>query len=323
MGNKGTTSANVEPNLVTAVIAGSSAAIVQTLVTYPFEFIKTCRQLQKANAGAIFQIAESHGRDFFIGCNGLAIGNALKASSRFFIFNSTSKFMANDSGSTTAPRVVVAGLMTGFIESLFVIPFENIKTTSIQNFLILQNRSKEISDAVMKAKGTLPPPSTDLRSNKSPPQYLFLKVCREIYNTRGLRGFTQGSSITVLRQIMNSMVWFSTYNGLKTIIDPLHDLDAVYSLFAGFLSSAAVVAITQPIDVVKTRIQAKDYSKHYKDSFTCLFKIFVNEGIATLWSGWLPRLFKVSLSGTITLASYQAVENTVNLALKENPFAAE
>ena len=30
---------------------------------------------------------------------------------------------------TTAPRIVIAGVMSGFIETLWLIPFENVKIT--------------------------------------------------------------------------------------------------------------------------------------------------------------------------------------------------
>lgn len=39
--------------------------------------------------------------------------------------------------------------------------------------------------------------------------------------------------------------------------------------------------------------------KEYKNSFACAVRIFKNEGFLTFWSGALPRLARLMLSGGI------------------------
>ncbi|GME99003.1 unnamed protein product [[Candida] boidinii] len=123
---------------------------------------------------------------------------------------------------------------------------------------------------------------------------------------------------------MNSMVWFSTYNFLQQFYDPSRS--GTFSTIAltamGLLSSCAVVAVTQPLDVLKTRMQTKDYKIVYRDIMTCSFKTCMEEGFSKMFAGWLPRLVKVSTSGTITILVYDVVQKGVGLAMNEHPFAA-
>lgn len=54
-----------------------------------------------------------------------------------------------------------------------------------------------------------------------------------------------------------------------------------------------------PLDVVKTRMQSLEARKNYKTSIHCVASIFKNEGVLTFWSGSVPRLGRLSLSGAI------------------------
>lgn len=71
------------------------------------------------------------------------LGGCVKSIARYSVYNSATKFMRDKNGDLAAPQVVVAGMMTGmsffffnpklsypsnylgFIESLFIVPFES------------------------------------------------------------------------------------------------------------------------------------------------------------------------------------------------------
>jgi solute carrier family 25 (mitochondrial citrate transporter), member 1 len=57
-----------------------------------------------------------------------------------------------------------------------------------------------------------------------------------------------------------------------------------------------------PLDTIKTRMQSLEARKNYKNSFACAVSIFKHEGVLTFWSGALPRLGRLSLSGGIVFA---------------------
>lgn len=60
-----------------------------------------------------------------------------------------------------------------------------------------------------------------------------------------------------------------------------------------------------PIDTVKTRMQSIEARSSYKNSFDCAVKIFKDEGLLTFWSGALPRLGRLILSGGIVFTMYE------------------
>ena len=51
-------------------------------------------------------------------------------------------------------------------------------------------------------------------------------------------------------------------------------------------------------------MQSIEARKEYKNSFQCAAKIFKDEGILTFWSGAVPRLARLVLSGGIVFTMY-------------------
>ena len=76
------------------------------------------------------------------------------------------------------------------------------------------------------------------------------------------------------------------------------------------------VYVTQPLDTVKTRMQSIEARNLYKNSFACAATIFKNEGLFTFWSGALPRLVRLMLSGGIVFTMY---EKSIDLMDKLDP----
>ncbi|ODQ82821.1 hypothetical protein BABINDRAFT_169976 [Babjeviella inositovora NRRL Y-12698] len=339
------------------MIAGSAGAAAESLLTYPFECYKVGQQLHKAlPLEPPFQVPSQIKR-IFAGSGSLVLGNSLKASTRFLVYNYASKFMANDHGKTTAPRVVVAASMTGIVESLWIIPFENIKTLMIHNAYILSirdtmaakngvdartyteqklaellaERKRALASAALAQSGVRKVADTftaleqaQLKWFKLPSQH-FTSSIKEIYECRGVRGFLQGTGVTLLRQTCNTAVFFSTYQGLKQLISPTSSAagatnSPVMSAILGATAAAVVVAATQPIDVVKTRVQSK-YG--YRNSIDAGLQLVHQEGFAKLWAGWMPRLVKFSISSGITVTVYNYVSGALTMASRETPFAAD
>ena len=54
-------------------------------------------------------------------------------------------------------------------------------------------------------------------------------------------------------------------------------------------------------------MQSIDARKDYKNSFECATKIVKSEGFFTLWSGAVPRLARLVLSGGIVFTMYAFV----------------
>lgn len=157
--------------------------------------------------------------------------------------------------------------------------------------------------------------------NESPAVSLFTTI-KQMYDLRGILGFYAGTCITFVRQIGTTAAWFSTYNAARQLIDPhnkqqdqdwfrfQHSAWQLIGLHA--MSAAAAIAVTQPIDVVKTNIQLKNGKLVYKDSLSAAYKLVLKKGFKSLYAGALPRSIKIAINGGITAFFYSHIEDGIN-----------
>ena len=62
-------------------------------------------------------------------------------------------------------------------------------------------------------------------------------------------------------------------------------------------------------------MQSIEASKHYKNSIVCATRIVKDEGVLTLWSGAMPRLARLIMSGGIVFTMFVTNPNrTMNVA---------
>ncbi|KAG7194706.1 uncharacterized protein KQ657_004383 [Scheffersomyces spartinae] len=395
-------SSNEGESLLTALVSGTTAAAFAATVTYPFDCIKTQEQLNNKKLMAKYSIPGNYPgslAQLFKGGSALVLGSVLKNSARLISYNWLTQFMAIDTADgkrkTSAPRMVIASIISGFLETLWIIPFENIKITMVQNMtlnnelircekekiayditgsklphihkpaiqyqyisphaywtseILSQFTTGKVSKAPItkflahgQGSGATPSGSHQVGSghhysgghvhkmskldllrihyNKNP-SLTFVGTINEMYKMKGVRAFTSGSIITFVRQIGISGIWLSTYNATRQLIDP-HSTNnnwfghqhTVIQLFGlHLLSSVAVVAVTQPLDVIKTHMQLKNGKFFYKDSLKTALNLVVQQGPVALFKGSLPRGFKIVINGGLTAALYNYVERLVNVA---------
>ncbi|RMZ82301.1 hypothetical protein DV738_g1813, partial [Chaetothyriales sp. CBS 135597] len=271
-----------KPSALRSVLAGATAGGVEIAITYPFEFAKTRSQLNR-------HLPDSKklpwpafpSKEWYAGCTTLIIGNSIKAAVRFVSFDAYKSLLADADGKVSGPRTVAAGFGSGITESLLAVtPFESIKTQLI-----------------------------DDRKRPQPRMNGFLNGSWVIAKEKGIRGFFQGFVPTTARQAANSAVRFSAYTWMKQIaegyVDAGEKLGTISTFAIGSTAGIITVYTTMPLDTIKTRMQSLDARKNYKNSFACAVSILKNEGVLTFWSGALPRLGRLSLSGGITFAVYE------------------
>jgi len=196
-------------------------------------------------------------------------------------FDQYKQMLGNGDGTISGPMTVVSGFLAGATESLLAVtPFESIKTQLI-----------------------------DDRKREKPRMRGFLHGSGVIFREQGVRGFFKGFVPTTARQAANSAVRFSAYTSLKqaaqSYVAPGEKLGTLSTFAIGGMAGTITVYATQPIDTVKTRMQAIDSKGLYKNSIDCAVKIFREEGVLKLWSGALPRLGRLVFSGGIVFTMYE------------------
>ncbi|QVM06480.1 hypothetical protein D8B26_001188 [Coccidioides posadasii str. Silveira] len=270
-----------KPSSLRSIIAGSTAGAVEISITYPAEFAKTRTQLNRRLPDGKKLPWPPFGKAWYAGCTTLIVGNSLKAGIRFVAFDTFKSLLQDRDGKISGPRTVLAGFGAGFTESLLAVtPFESIKTQLI-----------------------------DDRKASKPRMRGFLHGTTVIFRERGIRGFFQGFVPTTARQAANSATRFGSYTTLRQFaqgyVAPGEKLGTLSTFFIGGMAGLITVYVTQPLDTVKTRMQSIEARKNYKNSLVCAAKIFKDEGIFTFWSGAVPRLARLILSGGIVFTMYE------------------
>jgi solute carrier family 25 (mitochondrial citrate transporter), member 1 len=271
-----------KPSSLRSVLAGATAGAIEISITYPFEFAKTRSQLNRRLPDAEkLPWPRFPSKEWYAGCTTLIIGNSIKAGVRFVSFDAYKNLLADADGKVSGPRTVAAGFGAGITESLLAVtPFESIKTQLI-----------------------------DDRKRAQPRMRGFIHGSGVIAREKGIRGFFQGFVPTTARQAANSAVRFSTYTWIKqfaeSYVAPGEKLGMISTFGIGSIAGIVTVYTTMPLDTVKTRMQSLEAKKNYKNSIACAVSIVKNEGVLTLWSGALPRLGRLSLSGGIAFAVYE------------------
>jgi hypothetical protein len=164
----------------------------------------------------------------------------------------------------------LAGIGAGFTESLFITPFELIKT------------------------------NLQTTQNKSP-----LVVIKNIYNEKGIFGLYRGFSTTAIRQCTNQAFNFSIYYKLRTLFIKEDERPNMLKIIASSLFSSSIGPIlTSPIDTLKTRFMNPKYN--YNSIFEAIKDVIKNEGIQSFYNGISFRLIRVCGGQAITFC---VVEN--------------
>lgn len=86
---------------------------------------------------------------------------------------------------------------------------------------------------------------------------------------------------------------------------PGEKLGTIGTFGIGGLAGLVTVFVTQPLDTIKTRMQSIEAKSLYGNTFRCASMIFKQEGVLTFWSGALPRLVRLVLSGGIVFTMYE------------------
>ncbi|KAK2594467.1 hypothetical protein QQS21_007813 [Conoideocrella luteorostrata] len=270
-----------KPSAMRSILAGASAGAIEIAITYPAEFAKTRSQLNRRLAEGQKLPWPPFGKQWYAGCTTLIIGNSAKAGIRFVAFDQYKSLLADENGKLSGPRTVLAGFGAGVTESLLAVtPTESIKTTLI-----------------------------DDRKSANPRMRGFLHAVPIIARERGIRGFFQGFVPTTARQAANSATRFGSYTFLKQMAEsytaPGEKLGAVGTFAIGGAAGLVTVYVTQPLDTIKTRMQSIEARQQYGNTFRCASMIFKQEGVFTFWSGALPRLVRLVLSGGIVFTMYE------------------
>lgn len=263
-------------------MAGFCSGATEASITMPFDTIKTYCQTQRVKcspvqgAKDIFRLKGFGG--FYFGLPAVLVQVAGKGAIRWSAFEQF-KLGLQSAGAPKASVDLLAGMGAGFAEAfLWTTPTERLKVLRQQDIKTGLNRYASLPGAV-----------------------------RTIASEHGIKGLYAGIGACGLRQASGVGVRFAVYGRIKSVLttDPPQMWQ---SALAGGITGCVSTALNNPIDVVKTRIEAQDGAgaKEYTNWWQCMRSIVRQEGFLVLYRGMAPRMMKISIGQAITFTAYES-----------------
>lgn len=254
----------------------------------PFDTVKTFCQVNRSGLGPIAgaqQIYQLKGiPGFYFGLPAVLLQVAGKGAIRFTAYEQFKFVLQRAPGVPNASVDFLAGVGAGFAEAfLWTTPTERLK-------VLRQNDIKSGLNRYSSLVGSVKTVATE----------------------HGITGLYAGIGATGIRQASGVGVRFALYGHVKAALttDPPQMWQ---SALAGGITGCASTLLNNPIDVIKSRIEAQDGKvKEYTSTFQAFRSILRDEGALAFYKGIVPRLMKISLGQAITFCAYENYSSIIS-----------
>lgn len=276
------TGLDISNPVVKAFLAGSMSGTFSTILFQPLDVVKTRLQLhtsvtpRPSMTGEVRIVLTSHGLP--------GLWNGLRASlyrtvPGVGLYFSSMHWMRNslcDGNPSSIQSLLIGGTARAFAGSV-MIPFTVIKTRMESGTFSYGSVSVALSN---------------------------------IQKKEGFRGLTRGLGPTLIRDVPFSGLYLAFYDFLKSktpawMISSPESAHMSAGLVAGLMASI----VTQPADVVKTRMQTKSLSGLAKT----VSSIYTESGALGFATGMAPRMLRRTVMAALAWTLYERVNTTLSL----------
>eukprot|EP01065_Artemidia_motanka_P013559 TRINITY_DN17567_c0_g2_i1.p2 TRINITY_DN17567_c0_g2~~TRINITY_DN17567_c0_g2_i1.p2 ORF type:complete len:304 (+),score=49.91 TRINITY_DN17567_c0_g2_i1:127-1038(+) len=268
-------------NVTVALMAGAATGGIETFVTYPTEYVKTHLQFGSKQYTGMYdcamQTVRQHGPlGLYRGMSTLLAGAVPKQGVRWGAFEVAANPLRDDAGRLGNTERAMAGFVAGAAEALIAVtPAETVKTAFIEDQRTAQ-RFRGLGHGV-----------------------------RCLLAEQGLRGIYKGAVATTLKQGTNQAIRFPVqHTALGMISSSAEDRQCpIRNGVAGVAAGVVSVVVTQPFDVVKTRMQSADANGLLPTLGTVW-----RGGVQCIYAGTVPRMVRVGANVGLTFTIFPHVK---------------
>ncbi|KAL3027680.1 hypothetical protein AAZX31_03G068400 [Glycine max] len=140
-----------------------------------------------------------------------------------------------------------------------------------------------------------------------------------IAREEGLSALWKGIVPGLHRQCLYGGLRIGLYEPVKTFYvgkDHVGDVPLSKKILAAFTTGAFAIAVANPTDLVKVRLQAEGklppgVPRRYSGSLNAYSTIVRQEGVGALWTGLGPNIARNGIINAAELASYDQVKQTI------------
>lgn len=298
-------------------VEGGIAAVVAGCATHPLDLIKVRMQLEgealsnsysegkfkKSNlrmavqggvVGVGLQIAQKEGPlALFSGVSASALRHAVYSTTRLGLYELLKQQWADEDGKLPMSKKILAALIAGGIGAAVGNP-------------------ADVAMVRMQADGRLP--FNERRNYASAADAIFQMVSQE-----GIGSLWRGSLPTIQRAMVVTAAQLASYDQIKESLLATKVMEDGFATHftASFLAGLVASIISNPIDVVKTRIQnmkvVPGLPPPYLGTLDCAIKTIQSEGPLALYKGFIPNATR---QGPFTITLFITLEQ-VRLLLKQ------
>ncbi|KAI9359910.1 mitochondrial carrier domain-containing protein [Pilaira anomala] len=272
-------------------LAGAIAGVSEILVMYPLDVVKTRAQLSTGASTGIVETLKNMVKHEGTASlyRGIAAPIMVEAPKR------ATKFAANEQYTTLYKKLfgfekvtqslsVMTGVSAGITEAFLIVPFELVKVR-------MQDKAN-----LGKYNGTA-------------------DTFKKIIAAEGSLALFNGLEATMWRHGVWNGAYFGLIYKVKDLLPKSKDANEqrMINFAAGTAGGIVATACNTPFDVVKTRIQSYNGVglKKYNWAVPSLVTVAKEEGIASLYRGFTPKVLRLGPGGGILLVVFEAVSGFI------------
>lgn len=303
------------------IFASTAAAIIELLLLYPFEFMKTYSQFSpgiskwsvynKPMKAAVGYMKERGVLGFYVGSQPMMVAAFFKAFVRMSAYDLTAK-----QSDPTAKRkwFPMYGLIAGGLECLVSLPFENIKNhmahTSYMRVLEPGHQTfvKIVEKQGIKAffRGFWPS-FWSCAGQYSVRMSLFATLLPAFDNWASVRSRAIYDDMKAKSTMPEYREQFTRPDGSKYDIGEWqYQRPELGTIVIGTGSTLASIWLTMPFDNIKTKLQSPERPL-YRGTMHCFSETIKHYGVKALWRGTTPRCVRATISTPVFITAYDMI----------------
>lgn len=239
-----------------------------------------------------FVIASAEGvRGFFAGLSA-TIAQAPPSTAVYFLTYETAKHTGQwlTEGRNENLVFFCAGASSELFASVLFVPLEVAKSR-----LQLGSNPHRATGGILQSHTNFPGISSALHG---------------VYRERGVSGLMAGWKSGLVQDMAFSATQFLAYERMKAQFEKKaggRPASTRETLLSGCVAGGLAAAVTNPLDVVTSRLMVQDGRTGYGRGMAAVWTATVAEGPAALWRGTIPRVAQTAPLSAISFAVYEAI----------------